>query len=278
MAAPETLPIATMDKLIVASDGSECSESAVREAIQLAKRYGSKLYSVCTAQVTLGQLEYAADVVSEFDKAARKACESVKSRAEAEGVDCESVIHEGEEPYEHIVGEAENQQADAIIVGRRGHRGLMKLLMGSVTHLVIGHAPCKVLVVPKAGKLTAQRLLVTTDGSEFSDKAVSEAISLAKRTGGSLIACSIAHHGIDEDMANAHVNKVKDVASAEGVNVETTIGHGNACQEIIAAAIEQDADMIVVGTHGRTGISRLLMGSIAERVVGMSDRTVMVVR
>jgi nucleotide-binding universal stress UspA family protein len=278
VAALETFPIATMDKLIVASDGSKCSEGAVREAIELAKRYGSKLYAVCTAQVTLGQLEYAADVVSEFDKAAREACESVKSRAEAEGVDCEPVIHEGEEPYEHIVAEAENQQADAIIVGRRGRRGLMKLLMGSVTHLVIGHAPCKVLVVPKMGKLTAQRLLVATDGSEFSDKAVAEAISLAKRTGGSLIACSIAHHGINEDMANDHVNKVKDVAGAEGIKVETTIGHGNACQEIIAAAKAQDADMIVVGTHGRTGISKLLMGSIAERVVGMAETAVMVVR
>ena len=150
--------------------------------------------------------------------------------------------------------------------------------MGSVTHLVIGHAPCKVMVVPKLGKLTAQRLLVATDGSEFSGKAVSEAISLAKRTGGSLIACSIAHHDIDEDMANEHVNKVKDVASAAGVNVETAIGHGNACQQIIAAAQTHDADMIVVGTHGRTGISRLLMGSIAERVVGMAETTVMVVR
>ena len=278
MEAPGTFPVATITKLIVASDGSKCSESAVREAIQLAKRYESKIYAVCTAQVTLGQLEYAADVVSEFDKAAREACESVRTLAEAEGVDCETIIQEGEEPYEHIVGEAENRQADAIIVGRRGRRGLMKLLMGSVTHLVIGHAPCKVLVVPKSGKLTAQRLLVATDGSEFSDKAVSEAISFAKRTGGSLIACSIAHHDIDEDMANDHVNKVKDVASAEGINVETTIGQGNACQEIIAAAEAQDADMIVVGTHGRTGISRLLMGSIAERVVGMTDKTVMVVR
>ena len=278
VAAQETFPIATLDKFIVASDGSDCSESAVREAIQLAKRYGSKLYAVCTAQVTLGQLEYAADVVSEFDKAAREACEAVRSRAEAEGVDCEMVIHEGEEPYEHIVAEAETQQADAIIVGRRGHRGLKKLLMGSVTHLVIGHAPCKVLVVPKAGNLAAQRLLVATDGSEFSDKAVSAAISLAKRTGGSLIACSIAHHGIEEDMAKDYANNVKDVASAEGVNVETAIGHGNACHEICDIAKEKNADLIVVGTHGRTGISRLLMGSIAERVVGMAETTVMVVR
>ena len=278
MAASETFPVAKMDKLIVASDGSKCSESAVREAIELAKRYGSKLFAVCTAQVTLGQLEYAAYAVSEFDKAARQACESAKARAEAEGVACEMVIQEGEEPYQHIVGEAENQQADAIIVGRRGRRGIMKLLMGSVTHLVIGHAPCKVLVVPKLGKLTAQRLLVATDGSEFSVKAVSEAISLAKRTGGSLIACSIAHHGIDEGMANDYVNKVKDLANAAGVNVETTTGQGNACLEIIAAAKEKKVDMIIVGTHGRTGISRLMMGSIAERVVGMADGTVMVVR
>ena len=278
MAASETFPIATMDKLIVASDGSKCSESAVHEAIQVAKRYGSKLYAVCTAQVTLGQLEYAADVVSEFDKAARQACESVKLRAEAEGVDCESVVHEGEEPYEHIVGEAENQQADAIIVGRRGHRGLMKLLMGSVTHLVIGHAPCKVLVVPKLGKLTGQRLLVATDGSEYSDKAVAEAISLAKLTGGSLIACSVAHRSLDENMANDYVSKVKDMASSAGVKVETIVEHGNACQEIVGAAEEKGADMIVVGTHGRTGIRRFMMGSIAERVVGMADKTVMVIR
>lgn len=278
VAAQETFPIATMDKLIVASDGSKCSESAVREAIQWAKRNGSKLYAVCTAQVSLGQLQFAADVVSEIDKVARQTCESVKSRAEAEGVDCESVIHEGEEPYEHIVAEAENQQADAIIVGRRGHRGLSKLLMGSVTHLVIGHTPCNVFVVPKLGKLTARRILVATDGSEFSDKAVSEAISLAKLTGGAIIACSVAHHGIEDNMANDYVNKVKDVAGAEGINVETTIGYGNACHEIVDAAKEQQADIIVVGTHGRTGLSRLLMGSIAERVVGMAETTVMVVR
>jgi nucleotide-binding universal stress UspA family protein len=79
-------------------------------------------------------------------------------------------------------------------------------------------------------------------------------------------------------MANHYVKKVKEVVSAAGVNVETIIGHGNPCQEIIDAAKEQNADMIVVGTHGRTGISRLLMGSIAERVVGMAAKTVMVVR
>ncbi|MGD8571627.1 MAG: universal stress protein [Gammaproteobacteria bacterium] len=279
MAASETCPIAKMQTIVVASDGSEFSEGAVREAIQWSKQHGSTLYAVCTAQVTLGQLEYAADVVSEIDKAARQACEAVKSRAEAEGVSCESIVHEGEEPYQHIVGEAEKLNADAVIIGRRGRRGLMKMLMGSVTHMVIGHSPCNVFVVPRAGELSAQRLLVATDGSECSNKAIRETISLAKLTKGSLIACSVVHGGIDSDTAKHNITAVKELAEKEGVSLEeTVIRQGVAYEEIIETAKEHNADTIVVGTRGRSGISRMLMGSITERVVGMSDRTVMVVR
>jgi hypothetical protein len=267
-----------MKTLVVATDGSEYSEGAVREAIQWSQQYGSTLHVVCTAQVTLGQLQYAAEVVSEIDKAARQACEAVKSRAKAAGVKCESIVHEGEEPYEHIVSEAQRLKADAIIIGRRGRRGLMKLLMGSVTHLVIGHAPCNVFVVPRPGNLTAKRLLVATDGSEYSEKAAMQAISLAKRTKGSIITCSVAHGGIDADMANENVTWIYNLASSEGIDVETVICHGTAYLEIIDAAKAHNADMIVVGSHGRSGITNLLMGSVSERVVGMSDRTVMIVR
>ena len=277
MATPETNPSAILQTIVVASDGSEYSEGAVREAIEWAKQYGSSLYSVCTAQVTLGQLQYAADVVSEIDKAARRTCEAVKTRAQNHGVKCEPIVHEGEEPYQHIVAEAEQHHADAIIIGRRGHRGLMKMLMGSVTNLVIGHAPCKVLVVPRAGKLAAKHILVATDGSRHSEKAASEAIKLAGLTKGSLIACGVVHGDIDENIAQENVNRIKSLASAEGVNVETVVAKGVAYQEIVETAKTHGADMIVVGTHGKTGIKKLLMGSITERVVGTSDQTVMIV-
>jgi len=275
----EKCPIENMRTIVVASDGSEYSEGAIREAIQWSKQCGSTLYAVCTAQVTLGQLQYAPDVVSEIGKAARQACEAVKSRAHAEGVKCEMVVREGEEPYEHIVSEAERLKADVIIIGRRGRRGLMKLLMGSVTHLVIGHAPCNVFVVPRSGKLTAKRLFIATDGSENSKKAAKQAICLAKHTQGSLIACSVVHGSIDEATANDNVNTIRAMASAEGVAVETIVGSGTIYQEILDKANGYNADMIVVGARGRTGgLTKLLMGSIAERVVGMSDRAVMVVR
>jgi nucleotide-binding universal stress UspA family protein len=216
-------------------------------------------------------------VVSEIDKAARRTCEAVKTRAQNHGVKCETIVHEGEEPYEHIVAEAEKHHADAIVIGRRGHRGLMKMLMGSVTHLVIGHAPCKVFVVPRTGQLAAKQILVATDGSRFSEKAASEAIKLAGLTKGSLVACGVVYGDIDENTAQDNVNRIKKLANAESINVETVISHGTAYNEIIEAAKAHNADMIVVGTHGRTGIKRLLMGSVTERVIGMSDSTVMIV-
>lgn len=278
MAIEESCPVAKMERVIVATDGSEFSEGAVREAIAWSKQNGSTLYAVCTAQVTLGQLEYAADVVSAIDKKARQACDTVKDRAQGENVNCETVVHEGEEPYEHIVSEAEKLGADAIVLGRRGRRGLMKLLMGSVTHLVIGHAPCDVFVVPRAGKLAAKYLLVATDGSESSEKAGRKAISLAKRTKGKLLICSVVHDGVDEEAAEKYVNDIKTIANAENINAETAICHGTAYHEIINTAKDHKVDTIVMGTHGRTGVKKVMMGSVTERVVGIAEQTIMVVQ
>lgn len=278
MTTTEKCPAAEMKNIVVATDGSEYSVNAVREAIQWAKQFSATLHAVCISQVSLGQLQYAAEVVSEIDKAARQACETAKTSAEAAGVNCETIVREGEEPYIHIVEAAEKLHADAIIVGRRGRRGLMKLLMGSVTHLVIGHAPCNVFVVPRTGKLKAQRLLVATDGSPDSEKAALQAISLAKLSKGSIVICSVVHDVTTDESAKNNVDKIKQIANYEQVEAEALVRQGSAYQEIISAAQEYNADLIVMGTHGHTGLKKLLMGSVTERVIGMSDRSLMVVR
>lgn len=69
------------------------------------------------------------------------------------------------------VDEAAEKKVDMIVIGRRGRKGLMKVLMGEVAANVIGHAPCKVLVVPKAAKIEYKTILVATDGSEHSQAA-----------------------------------------------------------------------------------------------------------
>lgn len=278
MADVQTSPVEGMRRIVVASDGSEFSETAVREAVQWARRCGSKLYGVCVAEVSLGALQYAPDAVSTLDQEARTACEMVREQATAAGVDVEVIVHEGEEPHRHIIAEAEARNADAIVIGRRGRRRLMALLMGSATALTIGKAPCSVFVVPRTGSLSCERLLVATDGSEDSARAANKAIELAKCTGGSLIACAVEHGPIDAATARAHVDALRAQAEAAGVPAETAVAAGIPYVEIVSLAQRHGADLIVVASHGHTGLRKLLMGSTTERVVGLADRSVLVAR
>ena len=136
-----------MEKLLLATDACEFCEGAVREGIGLAKVCNSKLYAVTVVEVNPEFDALAPRLAEEFSKEARVYIESVKQRAEKEGVNCETIVHQAGDAYEAIVAEAAEKKVDIIIMGRRGRQGLKRLLMGSVTANVIGHAPCDVLVV-----------------------------------------------------------------------------------------------------------------------------------
>lgn len=265
--------------LIVASDGSEFSEGAVREGLDWARRCQARVVGVCVSQVGLGRLMYAdPEIVREQDRNSRNACETLEQRAREAGVPCEIVIHEAEDPSQPIVDEAAARQADAIVVGRRGRRALMRLLMGSVTALTVGHAPCSVFVVPRDGRLAGQRLLVASDGSADSERAAHEAVRLAGCTGGALLACSIAHGAIDTAAARANAERVQELAGEAGIAAEILVDEGTPYERITALAGERGADLIVVGSHGRTGLKKLLMGSVTERVIGLAPCSVLVVK
>lgn len=206
-------------------------------------------------------------------------------------------MRQGEEPYKYIVEEAEKNQIGMIIMGRRGRTGLKRLMMGSETAKVIGHAPCNVLVVPRAAKIECRNILTATDGSKHSDAATSEAICIAKRCGAKLIVISvvpsesispmdIVHSEMwreliaDEELRKAETNikKAKGLAEKEGVKAEGLVLSGRPYEAIVNTAKEKRADLIVVGSHGRTGLARLLMGSVTERVIGYTECAVLVVK
>jgi nucleotide-binding universal stress UspA family protein len=174
-----------------------------------------------------------------------------------------------------------------IIVGTHGRTGLKRLMMGSVTAKVIGHSPCNILVVPLDAKIECKNILVATDGSKYSDAAATEAIGIAKRCNGSLIVVSVVYADKeivlpedDEDMISAkdYVKKIADVAEKEGIKTEALTVQGKPHEGIVDSAKQKHADLIVMGSHGRTGIERLLMGSVTERVIGHSKAAVLVVR
>lgn len=136
-------------KILVAVDGSPHSMSALQQALGLAKPLGSTIYLITVIDMYIESMSVAVDLEEELSKEARSVLDQDKALVEAAGVSCaETIVHMGGEPHEFIVREAANHDVDLIVVGSHGRTGLSRLLHGSVSESVIGHAPCPVLVVP----------------------------------------------------------------------------------------------------------------------------------
>ena len=292
-----TCSAARVEKLLLSTDGSEYSEGAIREAIKLAKKCSSRLSVMSVIETNPEFDSMAPQIVEKSEKAMREHLEAIQARAKDEEVDCELIVRQGEDSYKYIVDEAAKAKSTMIIMGRRGRTGLARLMMGSTTARVIGHAPCNVLVVPRAAHTEFKNILLATDGSRYGDDAASEALSIAKRCGGKLTVLSvvpsesiapmdivhsqmqrgdIAERELKE--AEQNVKAVKDVAQKEGLAVTGLVFGGKPSEAVIQIAKEHNADLIVLGSHGRTGVEKLLMGSVAERVIVLSTCAVLVVK
>ena len=141
-------PMMGFEKLLLATDGSESARAAIQEAINIAKVCSNRLFVISVVEVNPEYEALAPQVVEKAENEVREHLDSIKEQAEKEGITCETIAHQGEEPFKFIVDEAKKNKADMIIMGSHGRTGLKRLMMGSVTARVIGHAPCKVLVVP----------------------------------------------------------------------------------------------------------------------------------
>ena len=150
--AKQVCPTPGFEKLLVATDGSEFSKAAVQEAIKIASSCSSTLYAVLVIEVNAEIDLWDAQAADKLEKEMRRYLEGIQAKAAREGVTCEVILHLGDEPYKDIVAEAKKRKVSTIIMGSHGRTGLTRLMMGSVVSRVIGHAPCKVLVVPVKAK------------------------------------------------------------------------------------------------------------------------------
>jgi nucleotide-binding universal stress UspA family protein len=142
-------PALGFERLLLATDGSESAQAAVREAIGIASVCSSSMLVLSVVEVNPEYEALAPRIVEQAEEEARKHVESIRETVVKAGLDCETVVHRGEEPYRFIIEEASKRRIDMIVMGSHGRTGLKRLMMGSVTARVIGHAPCKVLVVPR---------------------------------------------------------------------------------------------------------------------------------
>lgn len=141
------------------------------------------------------------------------------------------------------------------------------------------------------GKLY-QTIVIATDGSEKNKGAVEEGLKLARACGSTVHAVYVvdtsafttapydmAYQGLFsvlEEEGKEATNRVRD--QAPEMNVQTSVLTGRPATEIVRFAADRRADLIVIGTQGRSGIQRLLLGSVADRVIRTADRPVLVVK
>ena len=276
----EMSPIGRMKHILLPTDGSEYSAGAERVAIAMAAKAGSKLEAlrIVLQGTDLGHLAPEAD--KKLAEEALAQLESVKERAVAAGVDCTLSVRTGSDPYTVIVDASRDTQTDMIVMGRRGRRGLARLMLGEATAKVMGYAPCAVMVVPEASEMWG-RVLVSTDGSRSSDAAVVMASRIAKCCDVAVDVLSVkvpSHSERRQAETDSIVERAVAYLRSEGVEA-TPIVEGGVADDVILAVSEARGDnLIILGSHGRTGIGRVLFGSKAERVINGSKCPVLVAK
>lgn len=241
-------------------------------------------------------------------EAASKALEAERQRAAGLGPETTAQLLDGR-TWEAVVDHAEKTAASMLVVGPHGHAGprsstrrdLTEWIVGSTADRIVRHAPCPVLVGPRgethAASLAGGTWLVAVDFSDPSRAALQLAMQMAGACGSKLVALYVTHDPImrldpagDEEpfppldevakeMAKRKHSELVGLVKGElGQPIEVKVVVGEPAHEIAAHAKEIDARLIVMGTHGRTGIARFLLGSTAESVLRLSPVPVLCVQ
>lgn len=275
----------------MAYDGSASGTNTLLQSFRLATEEKSWITVATVVPSYDGDIDLIA--VSDIHEAMRRPGEEILSRANAlakkEGALIKTILEEGE-IYDRLVDLAEAENCGVVIMGRRGTSSADKSHIGSVTARVIGLSQRDVLVVPEGTIIGWKKILVATDGSRYSGLATDKAIDFAKSYGGSLTAVSVvdvpsefyaeAPGVVDKLIASAKgfVAALSKKAEANDIAASTFVGEGEAFEIITRLAQKEKIDVIIMGSHGRTGLKRLLMGSVTEKVIGHAPCPVLIVK
>jgi len=282
--------MANYRKILVAYDGSASARNGLAVASHLAREDKSWIKVLTVVPSYVGDLELVgvSNIKETIEGPGRKLLAEAQQIADREDVHILTNMAQGE-PYDKIIHVAEDENCDLIVMGRHGTSELERVLVGSVTARVIGYTRKDVLVVPEGTKLSRKKILLATDGSPSCEDAVDRAIELAREKSASLTAVSVVYSndeylalapGIVQEMIGKAKEKlaiIEKKGKEAGVDIELVVKEGEAYEAINNLAKENNIDLIVMGSHGRKGLQRFLMGSVTERTIGYAACPVLVV-
>jgi nucleotide-binding universal stress UspA family protein len=293
-------------RILLATDGSPSADVAVElvagidwpagtairvvESVEVGRLFGGPWPAVELLEA--GRLE------AEAREVARATVDAARVRLERPGLEVTTTVL-ADRPATGIVEVAHEMDAELIVVGSRGHGTIESMVLGSVSSEVVDHAPAPVLV---ARRSAVRRVALAWDGSDCSRLAVDLVRTFPMLRGAEVRVISVADVQIpwwtgfpaiatpevvpmyveaSEASRRHHAELARAMAAelgAAGISATAASPEGDAATEIIAAAAAWDADLIVLGTHGRTGFRRFVLGSVARNVLHHAHASVLVVR
>lgn len=290
--------------IIIPVDGSTHSKRAAEHGLKLARRFegNAHLLTVVDIQAAAGPFDAGGvdeAFVSRLESDGQDLLKEVQAALDTEGVTLETTVLRGS-PARTIGEYADDQDASLLVLGTQGRTGIERYVVGSVAERVVRTAERPVLTVraddeqDKRAATGYDEILVATDGSDHAARAVEHAVEIGGQFDARVHAVNvvdvakIAHSPnvtVPVDLVETFVSTGEDTTSdvadsvgEAGLDVTTAVRKGSPRDELLAYADENDIDLIVMGTAGRTGLDRYLLGSTTEGVLRRATVPVLAVR
>jgi len=277
------------DRILVPTDGSDHASRAADHAALLAETFDATVDLVTVVDLDAAAGPFSAGGVDEgyveqLTDSGRETLGDAESRFDRVGT-VETAVLTGS-PAEAILGHAADHDVDLVCMGTHGRSGLGRYLTGSVAERVLRQASVPVMTVRATDEGDAagyDELLVPTDGSERAEAAVEHALAIAERFDSRVHVVSVVNvgdiatgseMGIPDGLlaeleagASDATESVANEARAAGLDAVTSVSVGRPKRDLLAYVEDNDIDLVCMGTHGRTGLNRVLVGSTAEALV-----------
>jgi nucleotide-binding universal stress UspA family protein len=280
----------TVKTILVAVDPTSASQSAFLQALRLAVSMKARLVAVSVTPQYEGNMNrWKISDLNEQMSATFKNCLQEAEKTAASCRQSVQTVHRVGDPAEEIITVAEEEGAGLLIMGSPKRSYVERVLLGQIAAKIVGLSPCDVLMVPENAEVNFGRILVGIDGSPHSMEAGQRALDLALSYGGEVHALAVLDVPVDRSLLYGVLAEAqhKNFSALEtlagqggklGLKVVTELGDGSPYVTIVKYGEEKKMDLIVLGSFGRTALTRLLLGSVVERVAALSRIPTLVVK
>ena len=284
-------------QILFPTDENDRSEAPLDHALDIAAAHGATVHLLNVADTTrTSTTRIQGQIVDTLEQKGEEIVEEAADRAEQRGIDAITEVVQGE-PYGTILEYADARDIDLIVMPTHGRQGLDRYLLGSTTERVVRRSDVPVLTIPLNADATIEYpyrdVLVPTDGSDCADHALELGVDVATTEAAALHLLSVIslttlgaelgsvpHATTATERAEELIEDA--VTFAEDAGIESVSGtverDSSVSRAVLSYVDEQGIDLVVVGTHGRTGFDRYVLGSVAEQLVRTAPVPVLTVR